>query len=271
MSEIIKQDNRYTISGLMTHPDLKLKGVELKVYAIISGMSQGPGQYFTGSLEYLMALSGASKNSVLNALGSLEAKQLITKSLMADCRIGLKTRQIELEERSERKVKNHHYFTVWGWMVSHEGLGLKGLELNVYALVYMLSQGEGQFCTASTRYLGDFAGATDRAVRKVLVSLWQKGFVKRVTIGVNRYIYKALIPERARKAEKESKNSARNPKSSAWNPKSSAHNPKSSDINKDNNKANIKSDNRRPKFGDFSQRDYDFDTLEAVLLNRQLC
>lgn len=264
MSEIIKQDNRYTISGLMTHPDLKLKGVELKVYAIISGMSQGSGQYFTGSLEYLMALSGASKNSVLNALASLEAKQLITKSLMADYRIGFKTRQIELEESSVRKVKNHHYFTVWGWMVSHEGLGLKGLELNVYALVYMLSQGEGQFCTASTRYLGEFAGATDRAVRKVLVTLWQKGLVKRVTIGVNRYIYKALIPERARKAEKESKNSALNPKSSALNPKSS-------DIYKDKNKAINKCDKGRPQFNDFSQRSYDFGELEAALLNRQLC
>ena len=66
MSEIIKQDNRYTISGLMTHPDLKLKGVELKVYAIISGMSQGPGQYFTGSLEYLMALSTTLMNTCLS-------------------------------------------------------------------------------------------------------------------------------------------------------------------------------------------------------------
>lgn len=59
--------------------ELKLKGNELLVYAIIYGFSQKEGSRYTGSLQYLADWLNTSKQTVLNCLQNLLEKDFINK------------------------------------------------------------------------------------------------------------------------------------------------------------------------------------------------
>lgn len=74
----IKDTNYYQISGWMINR-LKLKGVELQVFAIIYGFSQDGESVFSGSLSYLCEWVGASKPTIIKALKELVEKEYITK------------------------------------------------------------------------------------------------------------------------------------------------------------------------------------------------
>ena len=74
-----KDDNYYIIQGWMMNK-LKLKGIQLTVFAIIYCFSQDGASKFTGSLQYLCDFSGvASKNTIINALKELVNKNYIIK------------------------------------------------------------------------------------------------------------------------------------------------------------------------------------------------
>lgn len=75
----VKRENFITIQGWMVS-DLKLKGNELLVYAIIYGFTQDGESRFTGSLKYLADWTNSSKQGVTNCLKSLCEKELITKT-----------------------------------------------------------------------------------------------------------------------------------------------------------------------------------------------
>lgn len=75
----VNSDNYVVIQGWMIS-ELKLKGNELMVYAIIYGFSQGnEGQRFTGSLQYLADWTNSTKPGVIKNLKSLMEKGLIGK------------------------------------------------------------------------------------------------------------------------------------------------------------------------------------------------
>ena len=74
----IKNENYINIGGWMIK-ELKLKGNELIIYAIIYGFTQTENQAFTGSLEYLAQWTNSSKQTVLTNLKSLQDKNLIVK------------------------------------------------------------------------------------------------------------------------------------------------------------------------------------------------
>lgn len=76
---MIKNENFYVVHGWMLN-ELQLKGNELLVYAIIYGFSQTENQCFTGSLNYLSEFTGATKQTVINAINSLISKGLIEKT-----------------------------------------------------------------------------------------------------------------------------------------------------------------------------------------------
>jgi hypothetical protein len=59
--------------------ELKLKGNELIIYAIIYGFTQAENQVFNGSLEYLSQWTNSSKQTVLTNLKSLLDKGLIVR------------------------------------------------------------------------------------------------------------------------------------------------------------------------------------------------
>lgn len=78
MKSKVINENYITIQGWMVN-ELKLKGNELMIYAIIYGFSQFENQSFTGSLQYLADWTNSTKQGVIKNLKSLIKKNLITK------------------------------------------------------------------------------------------------------------------------------------------------------------------------------------------------
>lgn len=77
--EIKVKDRAYiTIQSFMVN-ELKLKGNELLVYAIIYGFSQADGQTFSGNLQYLANWTSSTKQGVIKNLKSLIDKGFIVK------------------------------------------------------------------------------------------------------------------------------------------------------------------------------------------------
>lgn len=74
-----KNENYIHISGWMVN-ELKLKGNELLVYALIYGFSQDGESEFKGSLNYMMGWLGCrSKHTVINAVNALVDRGLVEK------------------------------------------------------------------------------------------------------------------------------------------------------------------------------------------------
>lgn len=267
MGEIVKDGNFFVLPGWMGHPEMGLKGVELKLFAIVYGYSQGDDQYCTASVDYLAQFTGASQRSIINSIRALQLKGYITaEEIVRNREYKLKACDVpyHLFKKIEgRRVKAHSYFTVFGWMVRKDRMALKDLELLVYAQVYALSQ--GQPCICGSKYIADSVGASERAVRYALVKLAEKGYLKRKAIGINRYVYEAIVPKALEKI------SADLEKISADLEKISAPWKKLPTYNKANNKANNKCDKRQPSFKNFNQRDYDYGELEKAMLNRMQC
>ena len=75
----MNDENYYQISGWMINK-LKLKGIELNIYAIIYGFSQDGESEFKGSLKYLSKFTGGtSKPTLIKALKDLTEKQFIIR------------------------------------------------------------------------------------------------------------------------------------------------------------------------------------------------
>ncbi len=74
----VKNENYITIQGWMVN-ELKLKGNELLIYAIIYGLSQVSGNKYTGSRQYLADWTNSTKQGVDKCLKSLLEKKLIDK------------------------------------------------------------------------------------------------------------------------------------------------------------------------------------------------
>lgn len=75
----VQNENYVLIQGWMIN-ELKLKGNELIVYAIIYGFTQIEGQLFNGSLQYLADWTNSTKQGVVKNLKSLIEKGLIKKN-----------------------------------------------------------------------------------------------------------------------------------------------------------------------------------------------
>lgn len=75
---MIDNKNYVVIQGWMIN-ELKLKGNELLIYAIIYGFSQSENQVYNGSLGYLAEWTNSTKQGVIKNLKSLLEKELIVK------------------------------------------------------------------------------------------------------------------------------------------------------------------------------------------------
>lgn len=102
----ISRENFITIQGFMI-TDLKLKGNELIIYAVIYGFSQAENQTFSGSLQYLMDWANVTKQSVINSLKSLIEKGFIEKTEKVIN--GVKFCEYSAVKQSEEVVKNFDY------------------------------------------------------------------------------------------------------------------------------------------------------------------
>ena len=76
--DLVKSKQIIVVHEFMVR-DLRLKGNELLVYAIIFDFSQTEEQKFSGSLCYLAGRINSTKQSVLNSLKSLMQKGYIKK------------------------------------------------------------------------------------------------------------------------------------------------------------------------------------------------
>lgn len=93
------------------------------------------------------------------------------------------------------KIKDENYYQISGWMLNR--LELKGVELQVFAIIYGFSQdGESKF-TGSINYLCDWTGVSRPTIIKALKELTDKEFVIKeteVVSGVTFNRYRVNIP-----------------------------------------------------------------------------
>lgn len=104
-------------------------------------------------------------------------------------------------------MKDSNYIVVMGWMMT--ALGLNGNDLLAYALIYSHSQdGEGAYW-GSLSHTADRLNISRRAAVDVLNRLVEQGHIKKTIAeidGVQRCMYRAVVPDEAtpprkRKAE----------------------------------------------------------------------
>lgn len=103
----ITDQNYYQVSGWMI-TRLGLKGVDLKLYAIIYGFTQDGKSSFDGSLAYLQAFTNASKSTVMRALQRLVDGGLVLKTERLENSqkfVSYKADLLEAERRREGGVK----------------------------------------------------------------------------------------------------------------------------------------------------------------------
>lgn len=79
---------------------------------------------------------------------------------------------------AESKIKDENYYQISGFMINR--LGLKGVPLNVYAIIYGFSQdGESEY-TGSLQYLCDFCGGVSKpTIINALKKLTEAGYILR--------------------------------------------------------------------------------------------
>lgn len=90
-------------------------------------------------------------------------------------------------------VKNENYYVVHGWMLNK--LGLKGTDLQVYAIIYGFSQTDRQNFTGSAIYLAEWTGSTVRTIRNSINSLQSKRLLKVIKKDATHSEYHAIIPD----------------------------------------------------------------------------
>jgi uncharacterized phage protein (TIGR02220 family) len=78
---------------------------------------------------------------------------------------------------ADSRIKDGNYYLVQSFMVKE--LGLKGLEKEVYAIIYGFSQAENQKFDGSLQYLADWTLSTKQGIMKVLKSLQDKGLINK--------------------------------------------------------------------------------------------
>lgn len=91
---------------------------------------------------------------------------------------------------NNKKIKPNSYYSIQYWMINE--LGLKGLELSIYAIIYGFSRDHCGAFTGSCSYLADFTNSTKAGVDKALKSLIQKNLLEKkdfVNHGIKNCIY----------------------------------------------------------------------------------
>ena len=102
----MKEDTFYVTYPFMIN-DLKLKGIEKDVYAVIYGFCKDGRKEFSGSLKYLRECTNASENTVKNSLKDLLAKGYIIKT--SDSNYKANTYTINFEKIPPSKIDPNIY------------------------------------------------------------------------------------------------------------------------------------------------------------------
>lgn len=97
-----------------------------------------------------------------------------------------------MAKREKQFVRSDNYYVVTGWMSTM--LHLKGIERDVFAIIYGFSQTANQEFTGTQDYLAQWCGCSRRAIQKTIDKLVDKGYIERSFDGYNKptYIAKSL-------------------------------------------------------------------------------
>lgn len=154
-------------------------------------------------------------------------------------------------------IKDENFVNKQGWMINK--LGLKGTELEVYAIIYGFSQTEGQMFTGSLQYIADWIGCSRRTVYRCVDKLVLKNYIKKheTKNGCNNFYFANLSMLTYDKMSQV--------------PMAKCHrtyDKMSYLINKDNNKnINNKGKTATELYNSFPQNHYNMDELEKELLS----
>lgn len=97
-----------------------------------------------------------------------------------------------MEKNKNKNINPQSYYTIQYWMINE--LGLKGLELNIYAIIYGFSRDHCGAFTGSRSYLADFTNSTKAGVDKALKGLLKKNLLEKkeyINRGIKYCIYVA--------------------------------------------------------------------------------
>lgn len=89
-------------------------------------------------------------------------------------------------------VKDDSFINIQGWMVTR--LGLKGIELLVYACIHGFSHDDGTVFRGSRQYLAEFCGTSLSSIARSLRSLKDRGLIVQVhhSVDNSEVFYKAI-------------------------------------------------------------------------------
>ena len=76
---------------------------------------------------------------------------------------------------NNKKIKPNSYYSIQYWMINE--LGLKGLELSIYAIIYGFSRDHSGVFMGSRNYLATFTNSTKAGVDKALKGLLKKNLL----------------------------------------------------------------------------------------------
>ena len=85
------------------------------------------------------------------------------------------------------KIASDNFFTIKAWMITE--LGLKGVERDVYAIIYGFSQDGECWFTGSRQYLCDFTLSTKRTIDSALQNLVEKGLIIKSSEKINNVLF----------------------------------------------------------------------------------
>ena len=92
-------------------------------------------------------------------------------------------------------MKGADHYTVYRFMTRE--LGLRGAELQVFALIYSFTVAVGEF-SGSRAYVADTVGVTERTVDRALRELCQRGLIVRGERRCDSYVRSFItVPQRA--------------------------------------------------------------------------
>lgn len=81
------------------------------------------------------------------------------------------------------RIKDENFYQISGWMLNR--LGLKGTELQVFAIIYGFSQDGETVFSGSLNYLSDWLGTSRPTTIKALKGLTDKGLIVKETLQMN--------------------------------------------------------------------------------------
>ncbi len=182
------EDNQFFIVYGWMRKCLNMTKIEREIYAIIYKHTSDQG-YFNGSLRYLMEWSESAERTVIYSLQSLVDKKYISKETdYLNGRKNVKYRICEVEgvpqtktnciKKENRNINNDNYVLLQGWMINE--LGLKDIEVTVYAVIFGASHNEGQYYDGNIDYISEWLSVDNDTVLRTIKSLIEKGL-----IGVN--------------------------------------------------------------------------------------